>query len=397
MTAPARPLNAAGKALVILAGMLPAIVTGTISVMLPGISQAFGGGGESSLRITMVATAAGLGMMFGAPIGGYLADRLGRRKVLIAAVTLFAAFGLGAMLVDALWQLIGARFVIGFASGALSVSYIALIADHFDDKSQGKWIGLNAGVATLIVVLLNPVVGGLVDQGWRNGFLVYGLALPILLLVLAGVPRRQASTTTDEPLGAGAILRGIPRPWHVALLATFGGTLAMGTVLYWPFRLRELGVLSARDLSLYYLPNVTVVFAAAMSYGLVRRALGVNQIFALCGTVSALGLAIMAFAPTPLIAAVGLTIEGAAIGLMTPNLSMFAIGIAPLHARARVVGLMKGVFYGSPFLTQFALEAVNGVAGISTTLLTLSGMSAVFAVYMAMEMRRGPVGGTASE
>ena len=382
-------LNWAGKAVLLFGGVLPGIATGTISVMLPGISEAFGHGGESSLLITMIATVAGLGMMIGAPVGGYLADRIGRRTVLMAGVALFAAFGLSALLVTELWQLIGARFVIGLASGAMTATYVAIIADHFDDKAQGKWVGFNASIAVLFVVLLNPVAGALVDTGWRNGFLIYATALPVLLLAALGIPKNAEVIDTGHDTSLLGLVRGIPRLGQTALLATIGGTLATGTVLYWPFRLRELGIMSAAELAYYYIPNVMVVFIAAFSYGFVRKWVSVNQVFAICGAISAAGLVVLAFAPSPIIAAVGLTIEGAAIGLMTPNLSIYAISIAPAHARARVVGLMKGVYYGSPFLTQFALEAVNGLAGISATLLTIAAMSFSLTLYMLVEMRRG--------
>ncbi|WP_279351513.1 MFS transporter [Erythrobacter litoralis] len=391
-SAPTRQLNWAGKAVLLFGGVLPGIATGTISVMLPGISEAFGGGGESNLLITMVATAAGLGMMLGAPIGGYIADRVGRRFVLVAAVALFATFGLSAMLVSELWQLIAARLVIGFASGAMTATYVAIIADNFDDKAQGKWVGFNASIAVLFVVLLNPVAGALVDTGWRNGFLVYAVSLPVLLLAVLGIPKRDpAEDEVPEQTNLMGLIRAIPRLGQTALLATIGGTLATGTVLYWPFRFRELGITSAEQLAYHYIPNVMVVFIAAFSYGWVRKWLSVNQVFAVSGAISAFGLLIVALAPDPITAAVGLTIEGAAIGLMTPNLSIYAISIAPAHSRARVVGLMKGVYYGSPFLTQFALEGINAVAGISATLLAIAAMSFCLTLYMLIEMKRGTV------
>jgi len=386
-----RTLNWAGKAVIIFGGVLPGIATGTISVMLPGISEAFGGGGDSNLWITMVATAAGLGMMLGAPIGGYIADRVGRRFVLMAAVALFAAFGLLAMAVTDLWQLIAARFVIGFASGAMTATYVAIIADNFEDKDQGKWVGFNAAIAVLFVVMLNPVVGRLVDEGWRNGFLVYAIGLPILLLAVLGIPARDrtGSEAIEESASLISLVRGIPRLGQTVLLATIGGTLATGTVLYWPFRFRELGITSAEQLAYHYIPNVMVVFIAAFSYGFIRKWLSVNQVFAMSGAISAFGLVVVAIAPTPLIAAIGLTVEGAAIGFMTPNLSIYAISIAPAHSRARVVGLMKGVYYGSPFLTQFALEAINGWRGISATLLAIAAMSFGLTLYILSEIRRG--------
>ena len=399
MTTRSSSLGPAGKAAVVLGGVLPAIAAGTISVMLPGISDAFDGA-HHGLMVKMVATAVGLGMMFGAPLGGVLADRIGRRDVLVGAAAIFGLFGLSALLVTELWQLIAARFVIGLAAGALTAVAVALIGDHFEPAAQGRWLGLNGGVAVVIVVLLNPIAGALVDTGWRNGFLIYALALPIMLLVYLGVPPGRTHAPTDALALAAEELRKdkLSPVWKTVVLATFAGTLATGTVLYWPFRLRELGVESARDLALYYVPNIIVVAAAAFAYPLIRRRLSVTQVFAASGLLSAIGLCILALAPTPIVASLGLIIEGAGIGVMTPNLSLYAISIAPAQARARVIGMMKGVYFGSPFATQFLLEALNRAGGVPAALLGIATSSGMLGIYMVVQSRgerRGPTAVTA--
>lgn len=384
--------NKAGMAAVILGGAPTGIAVGTISVMLPSISDAFADG-TNGLAIKMVATGAGLGMMLGSPLGGYLSDRWGKRPMLAATTLLFVLAGCGMMLASELWQIIAARFIVGFCAGTMSVCYLALIGDWFSGEAQGRWLGFNGAAATFILLLLNPLAGALTDTGWRNGFLIYALALPMLLLVFSGVPRGTASLaapkTDTAPVRDGAPFR---MPWAAMILAVIVGTIATGTMLYWPFRLREIGVTSARDLGLYVLPNMLLVGLAGFSYGFVRRYLSISQVFAFTGLCSATGLAIIALAPHPGIAAVGLATEGVAIGLMTPNLSMFAIEASTPETRARVIGAMKGVYFGSPFVTQFALEALSQRHGPSSALLAIASLSVGLALFMVV---RRSVGGQA--
>jgi MFS family permease len=358
-------LNTPGKVAVVLGGILPGIAAGTISVMLPGISDAFSDG-SNDLQIKMVATAAGLGMMVGAPLGGYLSDRLGKMPVIAFVTLLFGIAGTSAMLAGALWHLIALRFVIGFCSGTLSVCYLALIGDAFQGQSQSRWLGYNGAAATFVMMLLNPVAGSLVDTGWRNGFLIYALAFPTLLFVFAGVPRGRIGPAKSAETRA-AQLR-FRMPWSAMLLAVVAGTIATGTMLYWPFRLREIGVTSARDLGLYVLPNVLLVGISAFLYGFVRRYLSMAQVFMACGFCSALGLAVIALSTYPPLTMVGLAIEGIGIGLITPNLTMFTISLSTETTRARTLGVMKGVYFGSPFLTQFILEWVSRQSGPSGAL-----------------------------
>lgn len=376
--------NKAGMAAIILGGAPTGIAVGTISVMLPSISDAFGDG-TNGLAIKMVATGAGLGMMLGSPLGGYLSDRWGKRPMLAATTLLFVLAGCGMMLASELWQIIAARFIVGFCAGTMSVCYLALIGDWYSGEAQGRWLGFNGAAATFILLLLNPLAGALTDTGWRNGFLIYALALPMLLLIFTGVPKGNSLTAPDTPdtdaaqADASAPFR---MPWAAMILAVIVGTIATGTMLYWPFRLREIGVTSARDLGLYVLPNMLLVGLAGFSYGFVRRYLSISQVFAFTGLCSAAGLAIIALAPHPGIAAIGLATEGVAIGLMTPNLSMFAIGVSTPQTRARVLGAMKGVYFGSPFVTQFALEALSQRHGPSSALLAIASLSVGLALFM---------------
>ena len=380
MSATSGQLGAAGKAAILLAGLLPTIAMSTIAVMLPAISDAFDGA-RHSLMIKMVSTAGGLGMMFGAPIGGLVADRVGRRRTFLTACLVFALAGLAMMLADALWQLIAARFAVGFCAGASATCVFALIADHFPREVQGRWLGYNSGLSPFLAVVITPLAGLLVDSGWRHGFLVYGFALPIFLLALISIPR---SVQRPEIAAPARGLRLARLPWRTLLLAVVAGTVATGTSLYWPFKLRELGVLQARDLALYAVPNVLAITLGAFSYGLVRRWLSMTHVFAVAGLLSMAGLLLAALATAPLQVLFGLIVEGLAVGLLTPNLSMYAISIAPQEARASTIGLMKGAVYGSPFLTQFPLEMINKAGGTSAALAGIATLGGAMGIAMAM-------------
>lgn len=370
-------LPVSGKSALVLGGVLTAIASGTIAVMLPGIAAAFGEGSDSVV-VKMVSTATGLGMMIGAPVGGHLADRLGRRRVLIWATIVFGLLGVGLMAASALWQLVVARFIIGLATGSMSVIYIALIGDYFTGKLQSRWLGYNGAAATFFVVILNPIVGALTDVGWQYGFLVYAAAWPILLLVVLGVPSDAPRDEASEwiPLAFRKL------PWPALAIAIVAGTLATGTSLYWPFRLSEVGVDSARDIALYALPNVFLIGASAFAYGRLRTKLTITQTFVLCGALSTVGLVIMAIGETPMVVALGLIFEGVAIGFLTPNLSMYTISVSPPEIRGRTIGVVKGAYFGSPFVTQFVLEWINKATNISGALIAIAVMASGLGIVM---------------
>jgi len=379
------PLSYAGRLTILGGGMLPTIAISTMAVMLPSIADAFGNG-SNGVEIKMVSTALGLGMLFGAPIGGMLADGIGRRATLILAMALFGMVGSGMMAAEDLWQIILGRFVVGLATGAIGVTIAAFIGDHFDGILRSRWIGFNASIATFSALVANPLTDALADKGWHYGFAIYVLAFPILVVTAIGVPGRRASAEHEGHASSARLTGSLPIRGIV--LAVILGTLTTGTSLYWPFRLREVGVISARDIAFISLPNAFAIGAAALAYGLVRRKLSISQVFLIGALGSSLALVLVGFASQAWSVALGLTFEGIAVGLLTPNLTTYVLRETAPGLRGRNIGLVKGALYGSPFLTQFFLEPLNGLGGASYPLWGVS----LLAAALGMAVLAGALG-----
>jgi putative MFS transporter len=124
-----------------------------------------------------------LGMLIGAFAFGRLADRIGRRKVLILTVACDAVFGALSIFAPSFASLLALRFLTGIAvGGTLPVDY-AMMAEFLPAKSRGRWLVALEGfwaVGTLIVALAawGASVAG-VQDAWRYIFAV--TALPAVL------------------------------------------------------------------------------------------------------------------------------------------------------------------------------------------------------------------------
>lgn len=129
------------------------------------------------------------GLLPGAAIGGRLADRLGRKRVLMWSVALFGIFSLATAQVWDLNSLLGARFLTGLGLGAAMPNLIALCSeaarpDQRNTAVGAMYCGMPFGAALAAVVgILSPG-----DAGWRHIFYVGGfgplLVLPLLALFL---------------------------------------------------------------------------------------------------------------------------------------------------------------------------------------------------------------------
>jgi len=116
---------------------------------------------------------------------GTLADRIGRRRMLLIGVVVFVAASVLAALAGTGPELIGARIVQGFGGAMILPTTLSLINSGFTGRERGiafaVWGSTIGGV-----VALGPLLGGWLTTSfsWRWAF---GINLPIGLLVVAGV------------------------------------------------------------------------------------------------------------------------------------------------------------------------------------------------------------------
>src|SRR6202162_4928090 len=129
----------------------------------------------------MVFSAAMAGLALGAFLLGPVADRVGRKRVLVGATFCFGLFTLATAYVGDLTELLAVRFLAGFGLGGAMPSFISLAAEYVPKARRATVVSLLwAGFP------LGGMIGGLVGSwiipayGWRSIFLVGGV-LPILL------------------------------------------------------------------------------------------------------------------------------------------------------------------------------------------------------------------------
>ena len=145
----------------------------------PSVAATFGLERVTALQIGTVFF---LGMFFGAFLFGRLADRVGRRRVLLGTVAMDAVFGLASVMAGDFGWLLVLRFLTGVAvGGTLPVDY-AMMAEFLPPRNRGRWLVWLEGfwaVGTLVVALTAwaAVTWG-AEAPWRWIFLI--AALPAL-------------------------------------------------------------------------------------------------------------------------------------------------------------------------------------------------------------------------
>ena len=146
-----------------------------VTVALPAIQSALGASGAQLLWIVN-----GYALLLAALIlvGGSLGDKLGRKRVFMAGIGLYAAASFASGLASSAGFLIAARALQGVGGALMIPGSLTLIAAHFPSERRGAAYGTWAAVTTIAMVA-GPLIGGfLAESGlWR---VVFFMNLPIV-------------------------------------------------------------------------------------------------------------------------------------------------------------------------------------------------------------------------
>ena len=157
-----------------------------------------------------------LGMLIGASVFGRLADRFGRRRVLIVTVICDAIFGLLSVFAPNFAILLLLRFLTGLAvGGTLPVDY-ALMAEFLPAKNRGRWLVMLEGfwaVGTVAIALAAWLITSLgAPDAWRWIFLATSLPALIGIWLRFWIPESPMYLLKqNRPAEAKAVLNQVLR------------------------------------------------------------------------------------------------------------------------------------------------------------------------------------------
>jgi EmrB/QacA subfamily drug resistance transporter len=204
-------------------GSSMAFVDGTVvNVALPALQNAFH---ASIADVQWVVESYALMLAALLLVGGSLGDMLGRRKVYVFGVAVFAAASAGCGLARSIDMLIWARSIQGIGAALLVPGSLALITASFPEETRGRAIGTWSGFSA-IAAAIGPVIGGwLIEYStWRW---VFFLNLPLALGVILLSPQVPESRNENASRHLD---------WPGALLVTLGLGGVTYALIEWPAR-----------------------------------------------------------------------------------------------------------------------------------------------------------------
>jgi predicted MFS family arabinose efflux permease len=209
-----------------------------VSPLLPLISADF----QSSPALAGLTVAIfALTYAISAPVFGQLADRIGRRRVMVCCLCAFAAANLLTAAAPNLAWLLGARLVAGSVAAGVSPSVYALVAGIAPSDRRATWLAIVVS-GLLVSLSLGAPIGGLAGSalGWPSVFWVLAVASLGLAWLNAEIwPRDEIRDKLAIPAKGISILTLAPRlgpmvAWSTLLHGSAGltsGRVAWRTIL----------------------------------------------------------------------------------------------------------------------------------------------------------------------
>lgn len=305
------------------------------------------------------------------PIAGILADRYGRKVVLVSSVTLFGLGGSAIIFTTVFRVVLLFRLVQGVGYAGINPILITSIGDLYSGGEEETAQGLRFTASGLSGAVFPLIAGVLVGFAWQYPFAMYAMAFPIALGVYLWLNEPseavQAKNTQNcETTPYRQQLYSLSRQPRVLSMVVARGlmvTVFIGFLTY-----NSLIVVRLLDGT----PALAGILAAVVFFTFAVTASQAGRITAsveggfypLLGANIAvsLGFAVVLLASEVLTAVVGILGIGVGFGLLGSLYRSIISGLAPVSLRGGLVSIAEAVGQLSSTLTPLFMGVIIGVA-----------------------------------
>ena len=350
---------------------------GTWAALLPDVKVRVGAD-DAEFGLAMLGT--GIGALPAMLVTGRLWRRLGWR-LLPATALIFAAAALSPLLAGSPLTLAVAMVAIGASSGAMDVAMNSAVSDVEVTADRRLMYGAHA-LFSLAVLVGSVVTGVARDMGLGPPALLPAVALAMAAIGIGSLSIRNtaAFAPAESATGSKSSAWGISRAIAVLAVLCAVGFLIEDAIQNWSALHLERGLGASPAIG----GAAPGVFAGSMFVG--RSAgqwLGVrftDRALLVAGSgLCAVGMLIVALAPSALIALGGFAVSGAGIALVAPALFARAGRMAGPSGRGAAIASLTVFGYIGFLIGPVLMGIVSQQSGLPTSFLVLAALSAVLA------------------
>lgn len=388
-TQPERRGGAMQALVLVLTIQIPVVPIMALAPNLPQLMQHFASVANRDFLVPMIITLPSLGIVLLAPVAGALADRFGRRRLLLAALALFTTCGLLPLALNSLPEILLAQVGVGIAEAIIITNANTMLGDYFGPEERNRWLGMQSILGPFLTAAVAISAGLLGTVSWRAPFatnLIGGIAFVWMLYATWEPPGHRNAT---QPVAS----MNTPRsgfPWR-RMVPVYAVTLLTGLVFYVPaihmgMVFNDLGAKSpALIATLTTLANFASV-ASGYYFGRQRR--GTAENLALMFACFGVGLIGMSYSSGYAASMPFALVVNLGVGLALPILVGWALRSLDAEFRGRGMGLWMSSFFSAQFICPVLFALLIRSVGTISTAVCLAGGGALLLALLCFGAAR---------
>ncbi len=331
--------------IVLAATLLAPLGVPLVSPTLPAFRDAFGiSDAQASL---LISTYFLVGIVL-SPFIGMLADRIGRRTVLISCLVVFSLSG-GAIVVAPSYEAVLAlRIVGGTAAAGIFITTVTLIGDTFEGTRRNAVLGMNNAVLSAGAAIFPLVGGALATVSWNVPYFVYLAGLP---LAFYAVRHLEEPSHERDSQGVAYLRRAVRVLSGTDALVLYGAAcmtelLLFGAVItIMPFLLEGNFGMSALAIGVVLAVSETSSVVVSAKNGWFARYLSNYGLIAVGFACYAVGLFGAWLVPTPVGITLAMLVFGAGLGLSMPAVDAAISDLVSVGLRGGALSLRNSTTF----------------------------------------------------
>lgn len=350
----------------------------SIAPALPKMARALE---VSNEQIGLLITVFTLPGIFLTPFLGVMADRIGRKPILVPSLLLFGLAGAACAFADDFTVLLLLRFAQGVGGATLGALNVTLIGDLYEGNRRATAMGYNGSVLSLGTASYPAIGGGLALLGWFYPFFLSLLAIPVGLLVMRYLEN-------PEPENGQRVSKYLTEVWStlrsLEVLGLFAANFLTFIMLYGGY-LTFLPILADQRFELSSLAIGILLSGSSLITAVTSSQLGrLTRRYSEQGLILVAAVIYLAvFLSIPYIGGVELLILpvlvfGLAQGINIPSILNLLTHRAPARYRAAFLSVNWMVLRSGQALGPFLLGIVYGFSGLEGTFLATAAAALVF-------------------
>lgn len=357
---------------------LMALMFVAVAPVLSSLAAHVGQGGtKGALVAQLIMTLPGIGVILGGPVTGWLVERTGIRRTIIASLFVYSVAGTLGLFVDNLWLMFVSRLLLGTSAAGVATSTMALVGQCYRDEARARLLGYQSAAGAgfgLLALLAAGFIGE--AAGWRAPFALYLLGGIVFIMALFSVPNTPP-VAQERARGLADLLP----LWPIYLLIVVIFAVVFMNAVQLAFLLVRDGVTSPAVQSWVLATSSACSAIGAWAYGRVRPRLGSYGTFALCLGLLSAGLGAIGFGHSAWTAAGGCALAGLGGGGAGPYVAGVLLDRSPPELRGRAAGFMYTAIYLGDFANPLIITPIRAWLGVHGAFLAVSAGLAAGAVW----------------